>query len=785
MLDVGTIRADPGHDGLAGVGVRADDAGQGKEPEGALEVDRVGGHAARQGGAFWFLFFRRLSQLHVGAVRSVPEGDGKAARWVGAEVAGTAAAGAPRRVAVGHRQGRGVTAIRVVRAADEGAELAELEVEAPIAAGEARPRVGAALFPAEEMGAEEGIQGIQHVPHPEPPRSFHGDAEGAPEVAQHRLPFDAPARDVVELVLEVGGKAILHVTLEKAGQERGDQAPAVLGDEAALVEAHVIAVLQHRKDAGVGRGAADAVLLQALDQAGLGIARRRLGEMLFRHDGGARHGLALADVGQDAFGLVVAVFVASFLVKAEETVECHHRAGGAQLGAPVRRGHVNGHLVEHRVRHLAGHGAFPDEVVKPRLVLVQARLEIAWPAGDVGGADGLVRLLGVLGLGFVDARRIGHVGRAVGGIDLAPAGGDGLAGHLDAVGPHIGDQADGFAADVDALVKPLGDLHGVLGAEVQLARRFLLQRRRGERRRRVAPDLLAVDRGHGEDRRLDGGDRRRRRGFAAQGHLVQLVAVEVGEVGAQAGAARRLEVRRHRPVFLRREVLDLGFAVAHQAQRHRLHAARRAASRQFAPQHRRQREPDQIVEGAPGQVGVDEFAVELARVGEGVEHRALGDFVEHHALDIDALEHVLLVQHLAHVPRDGLALAVRVGGEIEVLGTLDGVGDLVQVLAGLAVDLPVHGEVVVGAHRAVLGRQVAHVAVAGQHGIARAQVLVDGLGLGRRLDDDDVHGIPLAGFEQRYLIAGMALQASRQLQFQQDHGHHGRGEMAISYDLVN
>jgi hypothetical protein len=73
---------------------------------------------------------------------------------------------------------------------------------------------------------------------------------------------------------------------------------------------------------------------------------------------------------------------------------------------------------------------------------------------------------------------------------------------------------------------------------------------------------------------------------------------------------------------------------------------------------------------------------------------------------------------------------------------LQGLGDVGQALGRLGVDLPAHREVVVGLHRAVLRRQVADVAVGGQDRIVRAQVLVDGLGLGRALDDDDVHAAP-------------------------------------------
>ena len=58
---------------------------------------------------------------------------------------------------------------------------------------------------------------------------------------------------------------------------------------------------------------------------------------------------------------------------------------------------------------------------------------------------------------------------------------------------------------------------------------------------------------------------------------------------------------------------------------------------------------------------------------------------------------------------------------------------------GPGIDLPDHGEIVVRLHRAVLGGQVADMAEAGQHFIAGAQILIDGLGLGGGFDDEDVH----------------------------------------------
>ena len=79
---------------------------------------------------------------------------------------------------------------------------------------------------------------------------------------------------------------------------------------------------------------------------------------------------------------------------------------------------------------------------------------------------------------------------------------------------------------------------------------------------------------------------------------------------------------------------------------------------------------------------------------------------------------------------------------ISLSAPFHGVGDLVHHLAATAVvHVPVHLEVLVGLDRAVLGRQIADMAVRCDHLVVLAQVLVDGLGLGGRLDDQDVHAV--------------------------------------------
>src|SRR5690606_23551059 len=126
-------------------------------------------------------------------------------------------------------------------------------------------------------------------------------------------------------------------------------------------------------------------------------------------------------------------------------------------------------------------------------------------------------------------------------------------------------------------------------------------------------------------------------------------------------------------------------------------------------------EAHQIVQRPARQIGVHQLHIQLARVGHGLQHGGLGDGVEGDALDVLVLQRLLLVQDLQNVPADRLSLAVGVGGQDDTVGGLGGLGDLGQALGGLGVDLPVHGEIIVGQDRSVLGRQVADVAVGSQN----------------------------------------------------------------------
>ncbi len=255
----------------------------------------------------------------------------------------------------------------------------------------------------------------------------------------------------------------------------------------------------------------------------------------------------------------------------------------------------------------------------------------------------------------------------------------------------------------------------------------------------VALDRLRFDRGDREERSFQ----RRLESFGLRARAdvqpADLLAVGADETGGEGRVGLRPQVRDDRPIFARDELLDFELAVADDAQSHRLHAPGRARARQLSPQDRRKGEADEIVERAARPVGVDQRLVDLARMAHRFLNRVLGDRVEHHAIDALVLEQLLALEDFVDVPGDRLALAVRVGRQNHSVGLLDRAADVVEPLGGLGIDLPTHGEIVVRVDRAVLGRQIPHMAERGVDAIVLAQILVDGLGLGGRLDDHDFH----------------------------------------------
>ena len=112
-------------------------------------------------------------------------------------------------------------------------------------------------------GPKDLVQRFQHFADAQILDLVDRAGELAPEIAQHVLPGELAVGDEVELLLQVGGEIVFDVALEEAFEEGDDEPALVLGDEALLVDADVVALLQHGQRRGVGRRPADAELFHA------------------------------------------------------------------------------------------------------------------------------------------------------------------------------------------------------------------------------------------------------------------------------------------------------------------------------------------------------------------------------------------------------------------------------------------------------------------------------------------------------------------------------------------
>src|SRR5262245_31720632 len=92
------------------------------------------------------------------------------------------------------------------------------------------------------------------------------------------------------------------------------------------------------------------------------------------------------------------------------------------------------------------------------------------------------------------------------------------------------------------------------------------------------------------------------------------------------------------------------------------------------------------------------------------------------------------------MPGNRFAFPIRVGREIQFARPAQGPLDLAERLARPVLHLPVHGEIALRLDGAIALLEIADMAVAREYLVARAKILIDGLGLGRGFDDYDIHG---------------------------------------------
>src|SRR5262249_34514261 len=152
--------ADAREDRLAVVGMLADLARQRKQSQRLVEIDVVGRHPFRDAGTLGLFALDRLAELQIGPEPAGPQRHFEAGCRILAELLHAAVGAA---VAVARRKLAGVAAFRIVGAADEAAELAELERELAGLAIRALARIAAVLARREQMRREHLVERVNNL----------------------------------------------------------------------------------------------------------------------------------------------------------------------------------------------------------------------------------------------------------------------------------------------------------------------------------------------------------------------------------------------------------------------------------------------------------------------------------------------------------------------------------------------------------------------------------------------------------------------------------------------
>src|SRR5262245_23130681 len=573
------------------------------------------------------------------------------------------------------------------------------------------------------------------------------DGELVVKLLQRRRPRQLAVFDLVQFLLHPRRVLDVEQVGETLDQQVVDDRAEFGGPELAFDLLDVFAILNDRHDRGVGRRPPDAFLLERLDQRGFGVARRRFGEMLIRRERVEFQLFALLDLRQFRRALLVVfvLLVLAFLINREEAVELDHRACGAERvflsGGDVDRG-----LIEDGGHHLRGDEPLPDKPVERQFVLLQIWRDLVRRAIGRSRADRLVRVLRVLLRAIVD-RFFGQIFFAVLPDDEVADFRERALGDARRIGAHVGDQSDrAFAAEFDAFVQPLRDLHCFLGRKAQLARRLLLELRGDEGRDGVA--LLLPGRDVGDDIA---------RAFEFDQDVFSrlfVLDVKLGLLNAvvEAGGLDRLrrdlikprverrrqlrgEVRDDRPVFGFNEGQNVALALDDQSHGHGLDASGRKPAPDLVPQQRADLVPDQAVEHAARLLRVYQVVVDFSRMIEGVLDRMLRDLVEHYAEDRLARHPARPGDQLGDVFADRLAFAVGVGRDVDGLGRLSRLFDLPNDLLLARHHLVCRLEIVFDVHAEALLRQILDVADRGDDFEVPAKIFIDGFRLRRRFYD--------------------------------------------------
>ena len=191
------------------------------------------------------------------------------------------------------------------------------------------------------------------------------------------------------------------------------------------------------------------------------------------------------------------------------------------------------------------------------------------------------------------------------------------------------------------------------------------------------------------------------------------------------------ELCRHAVIGFALEGLDFLLALSDQSHGHALHSSCRESRHDLAPEHGREFKAHDAVKHATCLLSVDQVQVDVARMLDGIEDSRLGNLMEDDAARVVGRQS----QHLEQMPSNGFSLAVFITCEPHEVGLSSLILEFLDMLLLVFGNFVERFEAVLHVNAEILLVQVTDMSETRHHFIFITQEFLNGLCLGRGLDD--------------------------------------------------
>ena len=284
------------------------------------------------------------------------------------------------------------------------------------------------------------------------------------ELRNNRLPADISFLNGIQLGLHIRRKLYIDNILKVILHKLGDNKAKLGGNELFLFSDDISAVNNCGYGGRIGARAAYSKLFKRFDQRCFGIPCRRFSKILLGNNAVIDGFIPCFQLRKRRCFLAGLLVICTYRINGGKAVKELNSAACAIIADLISCGVYRGsNGFKYRFAHLTCKEALINELIQLILPCIKVGLEKLRGQCHIGGANGLMRILGVIP-SAVDIRSGRNISRAILFFNVRPGSVLSFIGYSDRICSHIGDKSDAAPAKhINALIELLSAEHGTFG----------------------------------------------------------------------------------------------------------------------------------------------------------------------------------------------------------------------------------------------------------------------------------------------------------------------------------